>query len=362
MRTPPAVGLVAILFSASVMADGGLIPYPYDAPVSEPEQQAVILWDGGKETLVLSTKIKSAESFDLVWLIPIESSTKPEVTSSDMRVYSKFNDFFREKYRDYGTLGTLGSMQPTAGVEVVEQKEIDLYDLTTLRAQSAESLIDWLNDNGYSISQDAANVLKKYVGTEHYFIANKIDLSNWHEEAMAAVDEHESSITSACSYYGGWRNWGLGLEEEFAMEKLCDHISRLEYGGMETPLKIEFTPDKPQFPLEISSINQGHTYITVYVAAMEPMVDSRGMLELEDSKRITPEFREGLLGTMDIGDLAYATKSTYSGDLRHLNNDAVFRPEPSLIEIDWASYILIVGAILLLILLFIIQRRTSKTD
>ena len=349
--------LAAIYFSVCAHADGMIIPDDIRYIPSEPEQEAVILWDGEKETMILSTKIESADTINMAWIIPTQSSTIPEVSGSDARIFQKFRDFFYEK-ADVRVMDALaGTLSAEShGVTVIETKEINVYDLVTLQASNAQDLIDWLNDNGYSATDEMVDVLEEYVGTRYYFIANKVDLGNWHKTAMRLIEEHDSTVDAACSYdydstYGSHiRRWNLNNEEEKALQNLCEHVRSLKYGSFETPIKIEFTPEKPQYPLKPSRENPGYTTITVYVASPEPMVDSNDILKLDRSKKVTQEFKNDLLGIVDIGNVAYVTRMTYSGELKYLNQDATFRVDYSLIEIDYGFILLVIGAVIIFFL------------
>ncbi|MBN2518072.1 MAG: DUF2330 domain-containing protein [Candidatus Altiarchaeota archaeon] len=362
MKKAVLVGILAVLalipFFSCAYADGMMIPDHPGYKISEPEQQAVIFWDGQKETMVLSTKIESANTINLAWIIPIQSSTTPEVTGGTIGIFRKFEEFFYgETYRVDSLLGMNKAEAGVSGVTVIERKEINIYDLVTLQASNARDLVEWLRENGYSASDDMIDVLDDYVGTKYYFIANKIDLGNWHKTAMGIVEDHDSNVDEACGYGydSNYKSWGLDHEGEKSMKNLCDHANSMKTGYFEVPIIIGFTPEKPHYPLKPSSKNPGHTTITVYVASSEPMVDSFDLLTLEGSKKVTPEFKNDLYGTFDIGNAAYVTKLRYSGDTAYLNQDAVFRVEASLIEIDYNIILLIIGVVVvgfLLVLYF----------
>ena len=91
----------------------------------EPEQKAIIVWDGRTESILLSAKVSSEHVSDLsrlVWLIPIESSQKPEVNPGNISLFKTFVDYFAPEI-GYGQFGA------AAGVKVLEMKEIDIYDI-----------------------------------------------------------------------------------------------------------------------------------------------------------------------------------------------------------------------------------------
>lgn len=67
-------------------------------------------------------------------------------------------------------------------MEVVEEKEVGPNDITILKANSTDSLIGWLNENGFKISKESSLVLDDYINSKNfYFIAGKINLENVEE-------------------------------------------------------------------------------------------------------------------------------------------------------------------------------------
>jgi len=159
--------LFAAMIALSAMpqgaaADGGMWMRDFSKYVYAPSQKAAIIWDGFKETLILSTKIAMDEPQDVAWVVPIQSSTKPEVTKGNIKVFFTISGLLNPapKGRGYGLFDAMSGGTPEdQGVEVLEEKSVDIYDIAILRATSADVLVDWLNDNGYST--DDANIPAK---------------------------------------------------------------------------------------------------------------------------------------------------------------------------------------------------------
>lgn len=146
----------------------------------EPAQKAVIYWNGYSETLILSSAVRSETLTNIAWVVPIISTTKPEVSSGNMSLFEELVEFFdpfyywypyfREKDRDSVINGN---------VTVIEIKEIDIYDVIIIKAENTSDLIDWLEENNLKVPEEAYDVIDKYVKTENcYFVINKIDLKN----------------------------------------------------------------------------------------------------------------------------------------------------------------------------------------
>ena len=401
------------------MADGGYFS-DYYLHLYEPNQKAVVSWDGKTETMILSAAVKSDDIANFVWIIPIQSSSKPIVTEGNISVFRDLVDYFQPKY-DYGKGVTTGG---TGGVEVIESKEIDIYDITILKATNAEDLIEWLNNNGYKVPKEIKSVIEKYVNKGNfYFIANKIDLRNKYDDKTIR-ERYDWFINDSKSYgYSGFSLMGnyaefkkiltynilcnydftgkfapeyfdvffyfakLGRLEKLGINKsevinlvqkygvndsFCDSLksnpnqvgyitppnedlkrryesiheeisqkldSLNDYfllindklaNGMSTPLKFEFQPTQPYYPLEISNINTGYSNIEVYVITNNPVKDMNEILDIDKSKEISSDLKEKLEKYIDLKEAGYVTRLTYRGNLDNLNDDAIFVTEITL--------------------------------
>ena len=444
----------------------------------EPNQKAVISWDGKTETMVLSSAVRSENISNFAWVVPIQSAVKPEVTAGNISLFQDLVKYFERVY-DGGDKRTLQA-ETGAGVEVLESKEIDIYDITILKATSSDDLIKWLTDNGYNVPEDAKAVFDKYIAKgDYYFVANKIDLKNKYKEAVDFVEafneENESyadermMLNFVPSYFSSSivnyivtnvpyslvrqdeisfiqreryeqlkGEYGVNVDERFAslsnglpfyqlvnLLGNCDNLECIEYlnfdcrndsstpytlmyyvsekwavssrwriflgecsdvtdafgsleeakqamskipydkifeninivklelskmaeeqnkkilpmreklqemsniklslmQGLATPLKFEFQPPQPYYPLEISSLNSGSTFIEVYVLGANPVKDKNSILKVDESKEINAELRKKLQTQINLADAKYVTRLSYGGDLRRLNADAEF--------------------------------------
>ncbi len=190
--------VVFIFFSFPfVMGDGGYFPDDRQIHLYEPNQKTVVLWDRLKETIILSSSVKSDNIANFAWVIPIQSSSKPIVSAGNISIFEELVDYFTPEisYRKGCGIGEGGCAGGGGGVEVIESKEIDIYDITILKANNSNDLINWLNDNGYKFPENVIyynvySILDKCVNKYNcYFIANKIDLRNKHKDALDFIDE-----------------------------------------------------------------------------------------------------------------------------------------------------------------------------
>ena len=270
-----------------VLADGMVLP-DYEEKVYLPNQKAVISWDGEEEVMILSTKIKTDNLANMAWVIPIPSKVKPEIEEGNVEIFYDLASLFIKRGRTLG-LGIFSGLEVSdKGVEVVEFKKVDIYDITTLKATDAGALVGWLNANGYLVPENATSILQEYCDQEDfYFIANKINLANKYEDSAVG-------------------------EKEQALQELKQ--------GIATPIKITFQPSQAFYPLKISSLNDGQVLVDVYVFSNTPVKDKSGVLSVvEMTKNNSSNLKEnyGL-------EQAYITHLTYTGDIKGLGSDSWF--------------------------------------
>jgi|GEM_PF-5036683 len=293
-------------------ADGGVVAKAKQY-VYEPNQKAVIIWDGGKEKLILSAEIKPVKLSDMAWIIPMESRLKPEVEESDIGVFLEFAQYLRYEETLFGD-----GVQRNPKVFVIEEKEVDIYDVTIIQASDVESLMSWLREGSYIVPDGAQDIFGNYCGEKGYFIIQKIDLRNLYKDEIQEINKIEGKdifdepidnklIDKVCSR---------------SSDEFCSRLKDLEQ-GIATPIMITFWPDKPTYPLRISSINRGETKIELYLIAEDEMIDVNGILTEQAVKHLYG-LNETLSKKLGVNENHSLTFFTYRGELSELEGDAVF--------------------------------------
>ncbi|MFH0819608.1 MAG: DUF2330 domain-containing protein [bacterium] len=206
------LSILTLFLPILTLADGMVIP-PRDRYVYETGQKAVIFYEKGVETLVLSIAFKG-DAEDFAWIIP--TPQKPEVNKSSDELFSSLEKLTAPQI-DYNRpqplfLGATGGPEEKS-VQIIETKKIDYYDITVLTAGDKEALVKWLNEHEYQFPENSSYILDSYIKDKWYFTAVKIDAS---------------SISS-------------GVEAQLRE-------------GHAIPLQLVFKTDKPVYPLKISSI------------------------------------------------------------------------------------------------------------
>lgn len=189
-----SVGLLSILKVSLTLADGVFMSSE-QYHLYSPEQKSIIAWDGKTEQMILASKVQADQISNMVWIIPIQSWIKPDVQKSDFSVFKSLITYFGEKERGSQTLGRDGTIRKNEmeGVEIIETRKVDIYDVTILKATSADDLFQWLNTNGYQVAEDIKPIIEKYIQRPSmYFVANKIDLRNkFLADTLQAQDFYE---------------------------------------------------------------------------------------------------------------------------------------------------------------------------
>jgi len=188
---------VFLLFPSSASASMLIYPSPY--PVVETAQKAVIWYENGLETLILSTTFHG-NAKDFGWLIPVPQ--KPQTDKASDELYTALDELTRPKYAvDSGPLilplGMTGLEEKYRGPlppTIVETKEMDIYDITVLEPKDEKGLTEWLSNNGYAYPFDRDYIIKSYIEQNWYFVAVKINSSALSSSQEYLRDGHATPI------------------------------------------------------------------------------------------------------------------------------------------------------------------------
>jgi hypothetical protein len=231
--------LLLIQLPLPAKADGGFIPMGPKDPrekaiqreIGGPEQKALIVFTNEVEDLTLQVKYSGAmEKF--VWIIP--SPAKPVIGPSRPDLFRALSEFTIPPpppsiKTHHGRRGTFGGATPEPTVNVLERRQVGYYDVSVLETYDADKTVEWLNKNGYLVSERIIGVLDDYIRRGWFFTVARIDL------------------------------------------KRVGDVEALVHSGILQPLRITFASHAPVFPLKISSINSGRTEILLYFMTDTPI-------------------------------------------------------------------------------------------
>ena len=253
--------LILILSSNPLNADGCFFPYEIEKlgnSAESPNQRALIIHDGEKETLLLQVKYSgSIENF--AWVIPVP--VRPEANSISTAIDSIFQELHditqpkAYRFDGYNSLGGGGSRDnkfddnsstiPSMEVQVWEQLQVGPFSVSVLSGTDSQALIDWLTYNGYHFPDHANSIVDFYIQKNWFFLATRVDIQSAQQESNS-------------SYQAGL-----------------------------PALKMTFRTEKPVFPLRISELSSAKwNEIELYVAAPHRMVCASYQTEEMDRDKL----------------------------------------------------------------------------
>jgi HEAT repeat protein len=253
-RNVRAVLLMAVALLVLPAFGDGCFVFRWDkkSDINEPAQKAILVWDAGREDLLLQVKYEGALE-DFGWLIPVPSL--PKVTKGSMQPFYELSQLTQRQFGTEGTRGTLGVVRAGGAeeVKVIEVKTVGAYEVSILSASEAGSLERWLRAHGYSIPEGKGSIIDEYIKRNWYFIAARIQLEG--ETALKVV-----SSTSP--------------KDPDAMVTGRRAVQKQLSSGELHPLLISFDTPKCIFPLRISAVSGKASQVSIYVLSAEPLLEA----------------------------------------------------------------------------------------
>ncbi|MFH1236390.1 MAG: DUF2330 domain-containing protein [Parcubacteria group bacterium] len=210
--------VVVIISPSMVIADGMIVPPP-DYWMRETDQKAVIFYDQGVETLVISASFQgNAEDFG--WVIP--TPAMPTVARGSDELFTSLQELTGQTYQYEQPLSRHGGADDvsTGSITIVETKQVDYYDVTVLTSDDKDALVSWLKENKYEFPTSASYILDSYIENGWFFVAMRVNPQSLE-----------------------WLNVGERLRS-----------------GHATPVVISFPTQNIVYPLRISSVTNRPTY------------------------------------------------------------------------------------------------------
>lgn len=344
-------GLALLLFliqaAIPLFADGKIYWEKVNAKI--PYQRALILFDEGKETLLLQSKYEipgDPGKHTLGWVVPVPAVpevgsmnaagadqlfqhlslySRPEVTdltlitalsvaglcasiafialaASFFRRFTAHKSFLRNLAGAALSILamviliiplTISQSKGVSGIEIVKSSKVGIYETKVVRADSAENLLQWLRENSFSFDPKDAKAIQSHIDRKWCFVTAKVD----------------ASISSANRA----------------------HISR----KLLAPLILTFPTPRPVYPTALTATGGHSTEILIYLASKGPMKTEAPLtLRYRDSRdltRIWPELcgvePEEQFESMPQG-LGYLTKFKSILTPEEMEKDIEFIPDP----------------------------------
>ena len=233
--------VLAFYLAPVSLADGGFF-FPLYRDMYEPNQLAMIVFDDMVEKIIFQIDYEG-DAEDFAWVVPVPGYPK---------LFSVEDDIFYELHKltqppppsNFGC--GWGAGVPTSGLEdegvhVWEENQVGIYHTTTLSASDPNSLIDWLNDNGYAFPVEGQEILDYYVQQNWFFVAMKI--------------QHEETMNSSENYTGAIQPIGIMFFSDDMIYPLKISTLSTSFGGTEV-LIYAFSDERVTFPEATEEYNK----------------------------------------------------------------------------------------------------------
>ena len=207
-RTVGLVVLGLVLATPAARADRGSIPFDPNVKIFEPNQRAMIAWNGAEEILLLSTDLRASGPTKVLEVIPLPS--EPKVTEGDVEVFRKATELINRKLAPVFALGRgdKGRMSGEGGrpaAELTFHEKIGAHDISVIHVLDRQGFIRWVNaylkragvDNP-TIPAPLRGVIAEYLLDDYkWFVFDVIELG----QKTVTNDAIQYRFRSNCVYY-----------------------------------------------------------------------------------------------------------------------------------------------------------------
>jgi hypothetical protein len=144
------VSLFLVLFLAlgtpSLFADRGLIPFKPDVQIFEPNQRAMLAWNGEEEILLLSTDLRASTPTQVLEVLPLPA--EPQVKKGDVETFRRATNLINEKnllrFLSVGKGRALPGGPPPPAGKVTFHKRIGAHDISVTQVLNTAGFISWV--------------------------------------------------------------------------------------------------------------------------------------------------------------------------------------------------------------------------
>ncbi len=127
-------------------SDRGLMPFDPDIEIFEPNQRAIIAWNGNEQILLLSTDIYASESTMVLEVLPLPS--EPRVKKGAYETFLKVTNIINTKILNaYAKRsGEAAEHLRTPGGVVTWHEQIGAHDISVIQLVESETFMTWVKD------------------------------------------------------------------------------------------------------------------------------------------------------------------------------------------------------------------------
>jgi HEAT repeat protein len=221
-------------------------------PINEPAQRAIIVYNAGREDLILQVKCDGpAEEFG--WLIPVPGL--PTVQPAAMECFYELSRYTQELWEPRYIWVTSTNLEnddikKRVPVIVVEVKTIGAYEVTVLSTKNTSALGDWLKANGFALPRRKTGAIDACIQSQGYFVAVKVNLDQ--ADGFKLLEAAPNATADSRS-----------------------DVKPKPANGELPPLHLSFGSARCVLPLSLSSLNGAPSKVQVYVLSSEPLVEKK---------------------------------------------------------------------------------------
>ena len=132
-------------------ADRGAIPFQPEVTIFEPNQRALIAWNGEEEILILSTDLRASRATKVLEVMPFPA--EPRIKKGDVGVFRRAVKLINSKimprpaaaaYVSRGDQMAAAEAPPPG--EITFHERIGAHDVAVARVVSGDGFVEWVND------------------------------------------------------------------------------------------------------------------------------------------------------------------------------------------------------------------------
>lgn len=176
-------------------------------PINQAAEQIVFRQDGDQITAMVQIQFQG-EAEDFSWVVPVPSAPEFDVGSNtlftDLELVTRpqFNLSFTGQGCPADVVsvadGSVAESTSTddassSGVVVESVEDVGGYEVTVISGDNAESISQWLVDNGYDLSETGEQLLAPYVEGQMKFVAVKLQQNRGLGSIQPLIMKYQSS-------------------------------------------------------------------------------------------------------------------------------------------------------------------------
>jgi hypothetical protein len=185
-RTATFTALLVLSAVLNACADRGMMSIRPRVKLFEPNQRALVAWDGEEEILLLSTDVRASEPTQVLEFLPLPS--EPEVKEGDVEVFQRAVDLINRDRMVHASRSRGGTKGPSAPAPVAGRvtfhERIGAQDISVAEVLNKDGFVKWieqyLKSKNYAVPE-LPSTMKSTIGeylSEGYtwFVFGLVDL------------------------------------------------------------------------------------------------------------------------------------------------------------------------------------------